>query len=608
MTRRTTRRTPTRAGRRAAWVTAAVVALAGCASVPSSGPVTEAAAGPPDEELAVRYEAPGPVPGATPTEVVLGFLDAQQAYPASVETASQFLTSDAAAAWRPSTRTVVYDQVRTQGTVSDVELAARRVATVSARGDYRAEPTPVLRPDREFSLVRVNGEWRIENPPDATYVSQSAFERYYRPYALYFLDVSRSLLVPEPVWLPSGTQLPTLLLRGLLDGPSQALGDAVSNAVPGDAESVSTVLTSAGVAEVRLPASAASLSEPQRELLSAQLVWTLGQVPEVNGVRILLGDAPIAVDGVPEVQPVGSWQSFDPTDPPVRGQLFGLRRGRLVAVSQEGAAPFTGRYGESAQGIGDFDVNLRFTRIAALSSGGGRILVGRLAGPADARPEVRYTGRDLLGPSWDRYGQLWVVDRDSGGSRVLVITADGVRDVGRGVLARSRVLSYAVSPDGSRFAAVIRSAAEDGSDGRRGAKTDAASGAPRVVIGRIVRAEGRGVRAVDRMRPLVTAPGTLARVLDLTWRDPTELVVLARLDGSLPEPYTVRIDGSQVSGGLLTGATPLNDPGVVGVESSGNPEDPVYVADRRGRLLYQDDAGRWVSVSSARLRFPNFPG
>ncbi len=169
---------PGRRLRLAAGVVVSALVVAGCASVPDAGPVTRAADAAPDQALAVQNEAPPPVPGATPTEVVLGFLDAQLAYPASVETASQYLTPDASASWRPSTRTVVYDQVRTQGTVSDVELAARRVATVSARGDYRAEPTPVLRPDREFSLVRVNGEWRIENPPDATYVSQSAFERY----------------------------------------------------------------------------------------------------------------------------------------------------------------------------------------------------------------------------------------------------------------------------------------------------------------------------------------------------------------------------------------------------------------------------------------------
>lgn len=604
-------------------LTAGLLALGGCASVPSSGPITRAADGAPEQEVAVRYEAPGPVSGATPTEVVLGFLDAQQAYPASVDTASQFLTPDAAATWRPSTRTVVYDEVRTRGTVSSVEMAARRVATVSARGDYQAEPTPVLSPDHEFELTRVDGEWRIENPPDATYVSQSVFERYYRPYSVYFLDVERTVLVPEPVWLRSGEQLPGLLLRGLLTGPSEDLGSAVTNAVPGDVDSVSMVVTPEGVAEVRLPASAASLSQEERELLSAQLVWTLGQVPELSGVRVLLGDAPMALEGVPAVQPIGSWQSFDPTDPPSRGQLFALRRGRLAVVSQGGVFDFTGRFGEAALGIGDFDVNLAFDRVAVVTADGGRVLVDDLsAGSDDAPPQRWYAGTDLLGPSWDRYGQLWVVDRDGGTSRVLVVDADGTRQVSRGVLARSRIRSYALSPDGTRFAAVVRSGTDRGSgraagrsgkgaaDGRpgRGQTQDAADGLPRVVIGRVVRAEGRNVLRVDRVQPLVTAPGTLARPLDLAWRDPSELVVLARLDGGPPEPYTVRIDGSQVAGGLLTGETPLNDPGVIDVEASGNPADPVYVADRQGRLLYQNDVGQWVSVSPARLRFPNFPG
>jgi hypothetical protein len=119
--------------------------LAGCASVPSTGQVNRVVA-PAEQAGPVRYEPPGPVDGATPTEIVLGFLEAQQAYPSPVEKAAQFLTPDAAASWKPAARTVVYTEVRTRGGSATVVLAARKVATVSARGDYRAEPTPELAP------------------------------------------------------------------------------------------------------------------------------------------------------------------------------------------------------------------------------------------------------------------------------------------------------------------------------------------------------------------------------------------------------------------------------------------------------------------------------
>ena len=598
-------------------LTAGALLLAGCASVPSSGPVTRA------DDLAVqepevRYEPPGPVAGSTPLEIVLGFLDAQQAYPASIDTAAQFLAPDAAAAWRPAVRTVVYDRVDTRRQVSTVELTTRRVATVSARGDYSTRVDAQPRRDHVFSLVQEEGEWRIENPPDATYVSATTFERYYRPYSLFFLDITREVLVAEPVWLPSGSGLPTLLLRGLLAGPSRALGKAVSTAVPGDADSVSTVTSDDGVVEVRLPASAASLSQRQRDLLSAQLVWTMQQAPGVEGVRVMLGEAPLGGDGVSAVQPVGSWQSFDPSDPASRGQLFALRRGRLVAVSEDGAFDFAGRFGESAQGIAAFDINLDLTTIAALSAADGRLLVSELADPAgDTGIATWYVGSDLLEPTWDRYGQLWVVDRDGGSSQVLVVSADGARAIDSGIVSRGRVLSYALSPDGSRFAAVVRgpSSPDARAPERRGGATQDSRReprevvpAPRVVVGRIVRSEGRGAVRVDRVQPLVTAAGTLDRPVDLAWRSATELVVLARVDGSPPEPFTVRIDGSQVIGGLLTGATPVDDPQLVSVESSGDPADPVYVAGRGGSLLSQDDVGRWTPVSPDRLRFPTFPG
>jgi hypothetical protein len=187
------------------------------------------------------------------------------------------------------------------------------------------------------------------------------------------------VLVPEPVWLRSGTGLPGLLVRGLLAGPSSALGHVAANAVPGSAETVSTVMSDAGVVEVRLPASASALDQDQRDLLSAQLVWTLQQAPGVEGVRVLAGETPLGEEGDLGVQPVGSWQSFDPRIPASRSQLLALRRGRLVAVSEEGVSEFSGGFGESAQGIGPFDVDLDLTRIAALSADGSRLLVGERA-------------------------------------------------------------------------------------------------------------------------------------------------------------------------------------------------------------------------------------
>jgi hypothetical protein len=334
----------------------------------------------------------------------------------------------------------------------------------------------------------------------------------------------------------------------------------------------------------------------------------------VAGVRVLLGEAPLAGEGEQAVQPVGSYQSFDPGDPASRGQLFALRRGRLVAVSEEGAFDFAGAFGESPQGIRAFDVNLDLTTIAALSTTDGRVLVGELATPAEESGiQTWYAGADLLAPTWDRYGQLWVVDRDGGSSQVLVLDADGVGAVAQGMVSRSRVLSYALSPDGSRFAAVVRGQQDPRRRNSGPAREDPRRPAssppvPRGVVGRIVREEGRGAVRVDRVQPLVTAAGTLDRPMDLDWRSATELVVLARVDGGMPEPYTVRIDGSQVIGGLLTGATPVDDPELVSVESSGDPADPVYVAGRGGSLLSQDDVGRWAPVSSDRLFFPTFPG
>ena len=72
-----------------------------------------------------------------------------------------------------------------------------------------------------FPMVFEEGEWRIDEAPDALIVPETWFEQWFRQVSLYFFDPTATMLVPEPVYVPRGEALATTLTRGLLMGPAR---------------------------------------------------------------------------------------------------------------------------------------------------------------------------------------------------------------------------------------------------------------------------------------------------------------------------------------------------------------------------------------------------
>ena len=71
-----------------------------------------------------------------------------------------------------------------------------------------------------LGLVQEDGEWRIDEVPDALIVPDSWFDDWYQRVSLYFFDPTAEVLVPEPVFVPRGDQFASSLVRGLLMPPS----------------------------------------------------------------------------------------------------------------------------------------------------------------------------------------------------------------------------------------------------------------------------------------------------------------------------------------------------------------------------------------------------
>lgn len=578
-------------------VVVGVLLLAGCATIPHRGPVHDVRGKSTPEQNAVRYNPPGPVPGASASQVVYGFLDAMLAYPVGTDVATEFLTDRAAETWKPGARTQVYTQpsITTSGASGDkaresVRLSYTADASLSARGRYndRHGRDATVR----FGLTKVDGEWRISDLPDGTMVSKQFFEDYYVPLSLYFFDRAGNRLVTDPVYQPEGDQLATTLTYALLRGPSGLLaGEARSYLPRGTSLDVSVPVSDSGVANVRLRGSVQTLSSSELSRMAAQIVWTVGQAHGVNGVRIIVNGAPLNLPGVAQVESTDAWSRFDPTGAAGNAKAFAMHHGRLRVISGTSVTEFAGPWGEDRSDIVDFRVDPSLEKIAVVPPGRTSVQVASLSDREDITTVA--TGSGFLRPVWDLQDRLWLVERSRDSSTLTVIDDGSVDAVPLGPLARMVVTSFELSPDNTRFVAVAR----------RGGRKKSVR---RVYVGAIRHGSDGDISGLANVRALRLADESVTGPVSATWRSSVGVVVLASLDGSYPQPYVARIDGSTVSGGPLSREPLLTDVGATSVVCSGVLAAPVYVADRRGRLWVQDVNGRWEQMPGTPLRMVSY--
>ena len=231
----------------------------------------------------------GPAPGASPTAIVLGLPRRDGGLPGVHRGGREYLTDEAApaVAARAAARSSTTGERRPTSPSGAVAVEVDGIVRLSARGTYRAVRTDRRQPARSRALLADQGRRRVA-------------DRRTRPDTLLRpLVLLRPLLLPvrpvlprphraarsiaDPVFLPTGDQLPTQLVRGLLAGPTPWLGSQAATALPTAAQiEVSVPLRDDGVAEVQLSQPVADLSTEQQQVLSAQLVWTLRQVPGVE--------------------------------------------------------------------------------------------------------------------------------------------------------------------------------------------------------------------------------------------------------------------------------------------------------------------------------------
>jgi hypothetical protein len=568
-------------------LTVVAALVAGCASVPTSGPVRSGGGtGDRRGDAPVAFRADRPRPGSPPLAVVNDFIVAMLT---SVDTAKLYMTAKAAADWQPAQGITLFDgsdqnALRLTADKS-VRLDAPLVARLDSRGRW-ANADSSVRATFDFDLVQEHGEWRVSAPPKGLLVPEQQFISVYQARSLYFFTPKLDVLVPDLVYLPvlsSGVQEATVLVQALLAGPTATLGDAVQTVAPPGTQVVSVPVDADGVATVALNDKVAGLEPDLRRKLAAQLAWTLDQVAGVEKIRLTVNGAPYEIDGTGEPQTIDSWRNYDAAYGVGAGHLF-VRHGKAVQPVGDVPEVLAGRaeLGAAVPGLSVYDkdglaVDIDGKIGAAFT--GDDVLLGELEPSKPGLPErIPTTGTPVL-MSFDKDDNLWIVDRHGDGSRVRVHSPDGkTTTVEAPRFAHADVTQLRVARDGVRVVGIIHEQRAD-----------------LLVTGRIVRSDdGISILGVTRI------PVAFTRLEDVGWThnqsSVTKLVLLGSDGSGRNQIEQLNVDGSEQAPVQTSSVEGPDAPSVFAPDAlavSPDPDSLLAVHNSSGEVLVQQGDLTW---------------
>ena len=480
---------------------ATCLTLAGCTSLPTSSspaPFDVSAR----DGSGIQFSAEGPTDGADAATLVNDFLLACAAGPQDdYTTARLFLTAASARSWQPETEILVYDTDTAPSVSSGSENASEVDVTVSVLGVASIDASGVLTRvaastvSRTFTLLREDGQWRINSPENMVLMSRAAFTASFSLANLYFPTNEGGDLVADPRWYPS-RRLASHLLAGLVEGPRQSLESVTLNAIPAGTTVPSQGLdVTDGVARVELNAVMPG-GEGARTSLAWELVRTLTQVADVSQVDVSLSGEVLDMQAVP-APPNYSLDT-----------LVGAGSGGVGLVSSSAVTELNSVSDASNPTVSPVDSSL----VAWSGSDG---VYAQRGGTAVAF----LPGRVPLGPSVDRFGWVW------GSATASSVSVGGGVDGAFSVSVESesdgQIHAVRISPDGTR-ALVLR-----GSDAT-------------AWVGVVEReASGRPVA----IRSLEQIPVEHGSVVDVSWTTSTGLVLAVRESGEEDQLVTMPLGG-----------------------------------------------------------------
>jgi hypothetical protein len=635
--------------RRACLLGAVALSAAGCVGMPQTGQVgtySNKQAGTEQNPAAqIGFFPTGPERDAIPTTIVSEFLVASASYPADAPIVQEYLAGSAKD-WNPGWSVTVLRNIDvTGGEVLRLARHGAEQALVNVSGPVQARFTGAGQivsasaqggntPEQyQFRLVKVDGQWRILNPPP-TYrlVVPSDFPQDYQAQDLYFFAAplqgqdQAPMLVPDSVFVPRGTPPQPLVLSlvtALADGPGSTwLQSAAVSAFPAHTKILSVQPFGAAVT-VDLSVPAGSRDTHTLEEISAQLVWTLAgpsaSVPTIQSVELELDGHPWSPPRAPcgtgqaptAFQKLASYECFDPyPSAPASFSYIGggqpwSRCGTESEAQTEAIGSVVSVFGRTGSasshqcgGYVDRQSQAQYPRVpptAALSmvavSPDGHYVAGVSPAP---RQDALYIGLAASGTatsfsaserlknqpgitaiSWDREDDLWAAQAGD----VYMLPGSGSSRYQITNEFPPQVTALAVAPDGVRIAVI----AQDGS----GNELELAA------INRNV----AGQEGVQRGSPIVQwsiGPGlqlapNLTDPIALTWYNADTIIVLEA--GSAGNTlWSVPVDGEQAT------QLPVTQSGTISITAD-NAANYLVAGLANGRLAVSaSTAGPWEDL------------
>ena len=532
----------------------ALAALAGCATLPTRGqalPVKEAPAG-----LGQGTDYPQLIPAApgkgwNPEQIVAGFLAASASFSQDHAYARLYLAPQWARTWNPGWAVTVVsgqpvpklvlpkyiNKPANNPRVTSVAVSGVQLASISANGQYQQVVNGPARKIR-FSLTKVNGQWRITDPPNRLLLSNSEFHRVYQPRNLYYLDSTGRILVPDPVFVPlqaTTTDLAKRLVAALGQQPIGWLQGATQTSFPRGTRQLSPVKIEGSAAVVNLGGTIAGASSETLRNVAAQLVWTLTSASygpsAITSVRLEVNGEPQQIPGSPNgIAARSTYITMVPVPSADAGLYFVASDKTVQSLPASGAAqpapaqpaPVPGQVGTGAVPMTSIAVSPATSgtpALAGIAANGRDVWIGALT--RDARLDRWRPGGKVTSLSWDRAGDLWAAT--SKGVWLLQAGGKAPTAVGLPFDGQQQVTMLRVAPDGVRVAMIVR-----GPDGSH------------VMVGAITRSgSAASIGSPVQVGSKVARPG------GVSWYDADNLAVLVGAGTAAAQVHKVPVNGSQ---------------------------------------------------------------
>jgi hypothetical protein len=546
----------------------AVLALSGCAGIPTSSKVHYGDEISEDTSTQfVRVIARPPSLGMSQAEIVRGFLDACADPSENYGIARKYLAIESADKWNPLIGIEVYEAstVEILENAADITVTADKLGTISDLGRYQSGD-PGSQISKTFQLEKdAAGQWRISKASDGILLSSGDVDRSFRSFPIYFFNTGLTSLVTDNLLVPvSNSGAATSLVRSLLDGPSPYLSPVATSAFPvGTTLTYDSVPITNGIAQVDFSNEILGANEFTRRALSAQLFWTLSSLANVSAVQISVSGQPFELANLGSLQTKKDWQNLSPLPNTKQLSLNVIRNEKIISLANDVEnikfiAPTPLAYAVP---------NFGNTQIATVSADRKSVQV---SDAAESNFKLVAQGEQISKPTWDREGRIYFSDFGQGVREVMSDGSLRVVPVDVSALGTSdQVRQVAVSSDGVRVAVVLSDGIQDVIAVGAIFKTDAET--------RII-----GLHRIER---------TITSVREIVWSSSTSIAALGTDESKSDLLFEISLlDGKSKSFSTPIGAQQLF------VDGTGRLF--VSAVDGADQLIYQQSSGSWSQIAS----------